>query len=126
MKQIAILPSGNHVREFKGETLFFDQDRIFYASTLAIYVLNAFTFNVEKILPCGQKTISSMSVAPHDHNLIAVSCVDGFCCVWNVDEEAMVFKASVQGGYSVLWDPFSTTTCALVSREFNVLKVLVW
>jgi WD40 repeat protein len=126
MKQIAILPSGGHVREATGDTLFFNNERIFYASTLAIYILNAHTFSIEKILPCGTKTINCISVAPHDNNLVAASCVDGFLCVWNIDNEEMVSKIAVPMEVNIVWDPFCTSEFALISKEPNALKVFKW
>jgi WD40 repeat protein len=125
MRQLALLPSGCHVREI-GDRMFFSRDRIYYGSTLAVYILNAHTFSVEKILPCGPKTICSMSVCPLNQNMIAVSCIDGFVCVWDVDADEMTHKISLKFQVNIIWDFSVSTTCTLVSKDVNSVKVYIW
>ena len=51
MNQIAILPSGCQINH-RISILYFDSRYILYTATLAVYVLNAKTFLIEKVFSC--------------------------------------------------------------------------
>jgi WD40 repeat protein len=116
MRQIAILPSGCQA-DGLGNVLHFSEDRIYYASTLAVYVLSASTFVLEKIISLNSKAITSISVSPHDSDTICVSGMDGSLCLWNVANEALLSKVQLTTGAGVLWNPFSKNHCAVVANE---------
>jgi WD40 repeat protein len=124
MRQIAILPSGCQDNTI-GTILHFTNDHIFYSSTLAVYVLNAATFVLEKIISLNHKAITSICISPHDNNLMLVSSMDGHVCLWNVADEEILAKIQLPGGASVLWDPFSKAKCGLISNE-SYLKMYTW
>lgn len=116
MRQVAILPSGCQA-DGLGTVLHFNQDRIFYASTLAVYVLNVTTFVLEKIISLNSKAITSISVSPHDSDIMCVSSMDGSLCLWNVTTEEILSKIQISTGGSVLWNPFVKSHCAVLCNE---------
>ena len=81
MNQIAILPAGCLVSS--KDIIFSNEQHIVYASNLALYVLNAQTFILEKIIAVSERTIASIAVSPHDHNMLVATdrdgLADGFC-----------------------------------------------
>lgn len=105
--------------------LFFSNDRIYYASSLAVYVLHPQSYQILKVLSVNQRSITSISISPHDSNLLAVGSVDGSICVWNVDEEEVVSRLSLTNGASVAWDPSCPNKCALV-QDHQGVKLHIW
>jgi len=124
MRQVAILPSGCQEKTI-GLTLHFDEDRIFYASTLAVYIINATTFVLEKIISLNHKAIVSISISPHDSNLMVVSGMDGSICLWNVEKEEILSKIQITTGANLVWNPHSKLTCAIIANEAT-LKMYSW
>lgn len=124
MRQIAILPSGCQ-NENKGSVLYFKDDRIIYASSLAVYIMKASTFVIEKILSYNHKTITSISVSPHDDNLLVISGLDGLICLWNIDREEIVTRIQLNNTLTLLWDPYSPNHCAIITNEVAI-KVYYW
>lgn len=125
MRQIAILPSGCQPNAL-GTILHFNEDRIYYASTLAVYVVNARTFIMEKIISLNNKSITSISISPHDNNLMVVSGSDGAVCLWHVENEEILSKIQLLTGSSVLWSPHIKNNCAIVCNEATSLKLYNW
>jgi WD40 repeat protein len=113
MRQISILPSGCQLSNLNC-LLFFSESRIFYASSLAVYVLDPNTFDIIKVLSIHQKSITSISVSPHDENLLIVSGADSCVCVWNVEEEEVVARITVPGVTCVAWDPIHSGHCGIL------------
>ncbi len=103
----------------------FDEDRIFYASTLAVYIINATTFVLEKIISLNHKAIVSISISPHDSNLMVVSGMDGSICLWNVEKEEILSKIQITSGANLVWNPHSKLTCAIIANEAT-LKMYSW
>lgn len=124
MRQISILPSGCQA-DGLGSVLHFSNDRIFYASTLAVYVINAHTFVLEKIISLNHKAITSISISPHDSNIMVVSGMDGSLCLWNVENEELLSKVQLTTGASLLWHPFSKNHCGVVCNESS-MKLYTW
>eukprot|EP01038_Epipyxis_sp_PR26KG_P004746 gene4746-6657_t len=124
MRQVAILPSGCQVL-YKGNILFFDEERFFYASTLAVYIFNSKTFILEKILSLNQRAITSISLSPHDRNLLVISGLDGTLCLWKIQEEEIVCKVAMNGPIIVAWNPFSANHCGIVTTE-SILRFCHW
>lgn len=125
MRQIAILPSGCQPNAL-GTILHFNEERIYYASTLAVYVVNARTFIMEKIISLNHKSITSISISPHDNNLMVVSGTDGAVCLWHVENEEILSKIQLPAGSSLLWNLHSRTNVAIVSNEATSLKLYNW
>ncbi len=124
MRQVAILPSGCQLNH-RNSVLHFSNDRILYASSLAVYVLDPQTFDVIKVLSVNQRSISSISVSPHDAALLAVGSVDGSICVWNVDEEEVISRLALTNGANVAWEPGISNKCALI-QDHQGIKILMW
>jgi WD40 repeat protein len=127
MRQVAILPSGGQA-DGLGTVLHFTSERIYYASTLAVYVLSATTFVLEKIISLNSKAITSISVSPFDSDIMCVSGLDGSLCLWNVQNEELISKVQLTTGASLLWNPFSKQHCAVVCNESpnSGFKLYVW
>jgi len=124
MRQIAILPSGCQERTI-GSTLHFAEERIYYASTLAVYVINATTFVLEKIISLNHKAITSINISPHDSNLMVVSGMDGSVCLWNVEKEEILSKIQIPTGACLVWNPHTKLSCAVITNE-STLKMYAW
>jgi WD40 repeat protein len=118
MRQVAILPSGCQVH-YKGSVLFFNEKRFCFASTLAVYVYNSKTFALEKVLSMNQRAITSISVSPHDDDLLAVSGLDGSLSLWKINEEKVIAKVSMSGSVTLTWNPFSVNHIAVLSNNPN-------
>jgi WD40 repeat protein len=124
MRQVSILPSGCQANGL-GTVLHFNNDRIFYASTLAVYVISATTFVMEKIISLNHKAITSISISPHDSNIMCVSGQDGSLCLWNVENEEILSKVQLSTGASLLWNPYSRNHCAVICNEQS-MKLYTW
>jgi WD40 repeat protein len=116
LKQIGLLQSGAQTH-IMNATLHFSEERIIYASSLAVYVLNADTYMVERILCSNQKSITSLSVSSVDKNLLVVGSVEGIITVWNIEEEAIVRRIAVSFPVTTAWDPFSSSVCHTLSLD---------
>ncbi len=124
MRQISILPSGCQLNH-RNSVLYFSHSRILYASSLAVYVLNPQSYEIVKVLSVNQRSITSISVSPHDSALVAVGSIDGCICVWNIDEEEVIGRLSLTIGANVAWDPSTPNKCALL-QENQGIKLLLW
>ncbi len=123
MRQIALLPSGCLLGS-QNTILYYCDDYILYASSLAVYVLNPKTFQVEKILTNTQKAITSISVSPLSKDILAVSTSDGAVTTWNISDEQIISRANLNQSVSVAFDPFNQNICAIISLV-NV-RLLLW
>ena len=115
MRQLAILPSGCQIQN-KGSILFFNEHRVFYASTLAVYILNATTFTIEKMLSLNNKAITSIAVSPYDNNLMAISSTDGSVCLWNIEEESVLSRIQLQLSVVLAWNPHNANSIAILTN----------
>jgi WD40 repeat protein len=123
MRQIGLLPSGCQSAR-QNSVLLYTDDYIIYASSLAVYILNPRTFQVEKILSCVQRTILSISLCPLNKDLLAVSSFDGTAATWSISNEQVLTKATLGYPNSVAWDPHDRNNCAVISHV-NV-KLFLW
>lgn len=99
MQQIAILPAGCLVSS--KNILFSNEHRIMYSSNLAVYVLNAQTFIIEKIIAVTERTVVSIAVSPHDNNLLVATGFDGFVSLWRLNEEELVSRINIQANSGI-------------------------
>ncbi|KAJ1425015.1 WD40-repeat-containing domain protein [Ochromonadaceae sp. CCMP2298] len=125
MRQVAVLPSGVQNQK-NGQILHFNNEYIFYASTLAVYVLNAQTFVLERILSLNPKAIVSITFSPSDSNLMVVSSLDGSICLWSVQNEEMLSRIQLKPAGVVVWDPFEPNICGLCVTGTGPLKLYDW
>lgn len=125
MNQIAILPAGCLISS--KDTLFSNEQCILYSSNLALYILNAQTFIVEKIIAVAEQTITSIVVSPHNNNLLIAAGCDGFLSLWMLKEEQLVCRVSVQAnaGFLLAWDPFSPDHCAVLMNQ-PTMRLVYW
>jgi WD40 repeat protein len=125
MRQISILPAGCQISS--KNILFSNENKIIYASTLAIYVLNAKTFVVEKVISACERTITSMCVSPHDNNLLCVASLAGDVSLWRMEEENTISRFTLQANAHMIleWDPHSPDHCAIVINHPYV-RILYW
>jgi WD40 repeat protein len=125
MRQTALLPSGCQLRGFN--ILGSSENSLFYASTLAVYMLDAKTFIIKKILSSGDKSIASLTVSPHNNDLIAISTIDGIMRAWDTEEETVIGRSELNASASVYleWDPHNKDSClALVCAP--AVQVFSW
>lgn len=125
MNQIAILPAGCLVSS--KDILFSNDQHIIYSSNLAVYILNAVSFMVEKIIAVAERTIASIAVSPHNHDLLIATGCDGHLSLWKLSDEELICRVSVQAntGFLLAWDPFSPDHCAVLMNQPN-LRLLYW
>lgn len=125
MNQIAILPAGCLISS--KDILFSNEQCILYSSNLAVYILNAQTFVIEKIIAVTERTISSIAVSPHNNNLLIATSCDGYLSLWKLNEEELVCRLSIQPNTTFLlaWDPFNPDHC-VVAMNRPALRVLLW
>lgn len=132
MRQIALLPSGCQVYPLasKGCTTS-NESYIIFASTLVVYVYNARTFLLEKIIQdkAIKKSISSIANSPHDENLLAVCSLDGNIIIWKIKEEIVAKRLLYKNNnhMSLLWCPNGDSNslyAALIDQ--SALKILMW
>ena len=84
MKQVGIICSGSRLNF--APLLHVTDKYLFYGTTLGVYVLNAATFSVEKILKCCDRQMCSFAVSPHNENLLVSVGNDGTILLWNIEE----------------------------------------
>ena len=125
MNQIAILPAGCLISS--KDTLFSNEQFILYSSNLAVYILNAQTFIVEKIIAVAAQTIASIAVSPHNNNFLIATGCDGFLSLWMLKEEQLICRVNVQAstGFLLAWDPFSHDHCAVLMNQ-PTMRLLYW
>ena len=125
MNQIAILPAGCLISS--KDILFSNEQRILYSSNLAVYILNAQSFVIEKIITVTERTIAAIAVSPHNNNLLIATGCDGYLSLWKLNEEELVCRVSVQAntGFLLAWDPFSPDHCAVLMNK-PTMRLLYW
>ena len=127
MRQIALIPSGCN----KGKTTNVatsDAKYLYFASTLAVYVMNKETFAIEKILSSSERPIRDITVSPHGNNFLATSSVDGIMTCWNVETEEIycqVRSPVSTDRYILDWDPHTPDRVLMVTCV-GVLKCSTW
>ena len=84
MRQIGLIPSGCQLHN--STNIYATEKRIYYGSTVCVYVLNAATYAVEKILKVTERSLTAFCVSPHDENLLVTIGIDGRILLWNVNE----------------------------------------
>lgn len=134
MKQVGILASGcqsmatnialNKLK-FVPNLLYFNDNHIFYASTLAIYVLNSYTYVVERLLTFDHKPILSFCLCPNDPNIIAVCCHDGSIYLCDVQSEKIISSAHLKNAAHLLWDTHDVSNCTVVAMDSSI-KLYEW
>ena len=125
MRQFGLIPSGCQVRGLN--VVCSTNDHIFYASTLAIYILDSKTFNIIKILSNSEKPICSISASPHKDNLLASVEYDGTLTCWNYDTQEIV-ASSRQGPKKAsiaCFNPFQPREC-LIIQSVDQIYAYLW
>eukprot|EP00981_Chlorochromonas_danica_P011497 scaffold4041_cov189-Ochromonas_danica.AAC.1 len=87
MRQVAILPSGCQISR-RVSVLYYSEDRIIYASTLAVYVIDARTFRR-----------------------------DGTVTYWNIPGEENLAQIMINGSVIAAWNPFLKDQVGILSEE---------
>lgn len=126
MRQIAILPSGC---QLDSKYILYDSDsKLIYASTLAIYILNANTFVLEKVMAISDRAITSFCISPHDDDLLIVASIDGFIRLWSIKDEELITTVNtglVNSKSIVCWSLHSPDHCAVIASEPH-LRIISW
>jgi WD40 repeat protein len=112
MKQIGLIPSGCQQNDVA--SMYATDKYLFYASSVAIYVLNAQTYVVEKILNSTNRHIASFTVSPHDPNRLITVGTDGQVLLWDVEDVRLIyFDSFVKQSYYII--PFLMWFCRRIS-----------
>ncbi len=96
MRQVGLIPSGCHLGMKGG--LYFADRKIYYSSTLAVYVLSSDNFNIESIVSINEKSISATSLSPHNSNHMAVAGLDGQVSLYDIGREEVLGRLAAVGG----------------------------
>ena len=80
---------------------------------MALYLLNPRTFAIEKIVSTQARGTISMSVSPHNDNLVACSGVDGSLCIWDLANESCERRLTHPADI-LAWDPHDPSNCAII------------
>ena len=113
MRQVNLLPSGSHPK--RKNILHATEDRLYYASTLALHVINARTFAFEKIIALSDQNLMAIAINPHDSNRMLCVCKKGNLTHWNLATGLPISTYLVKGEcrYVLEWDPFNSDLCLL-------------
>eukprot|EP01039_Chlorochromonas_danica_P005867 gene5866-6460_t len=123
MRQVAILPSGCQISR-RVSVLYYSEDRIIYASTLAVYVIDARTFRIQHILSLNQRAITSISISSIDRDLMIVTGRDGTVTYWNIPGEENLAQIMINGSVIAAWNPFLKDQVGILSEES--VRLYLW
>lgn len=87
--------------------------KLIFSSKMALYLLNPRTFAIEKIVSTQTRGTTSMSVSPHNDNLVACSGVDGSLCIWDLANESCERRLTHPADI-LAWDPHDPSNCAII------------
>ncbi len=104
-----------------------DNKLAIYASTLALYIYDATTFVLIKVLTVSDRTISGFDICPTNHNLVVITSIDGTTQVWNIIDEVKISMISLEGSGKnmALWNPFVANNIAIVSN-IPYFRIVIW
>lgn len=92
MRQIGLIPAGCQQGFFGG--VIATKNYLCYASSIAVYFLDAETYRLEKIIAYNSRALSCFTVHPNEDALI-VGSLDGLLTSWNVHKEEIIGKVNV-------------------------------
>ena len=127
MRQISVLPSGCQINS--KYILHANSSKLFFTSTLALYVVDAKTYAIEKVITLAEKLIFSIAVSPHDPNRVCSISADGSLLCWNISEERVTHRNNLSANLPTIlaWDPLNPETCAVVvGRNQSAYSVYLW
>ena len=126
MRQIGILPAGCQV--YGKSLLFANSDKIYYASTLSIYVFCAKSFVLLKVVTVSDKTLCGMSVLQSDPDCVATVSHDGCISLWRLSDSFLRARANtqLQSRVNLIYrDVFNLNNIAFISSEPHI-RILLW
>ena len=143
MENIGIISSGCLISS--KINIWSSDKHIVYASSLAVYVINAETFGLEKVIPVADRTLVSITVNPHNHNELLATALDGYLSLWHLQDEECMNRVCLEPVIStdptragfipntrnnpphflVTWDLFNPDICGVVLLDPNI-RVLEW
>jgi WD40 repeat protein len=125
MRQIGILPAGCQI---SGKSILYaDHNRIYYASTLSIYVYSAKTYLLEKVIAISEKTVCGLSVSALNPDLVATVSCDGCGSLWRLSDSSLISRAntSIMSRLNIVLMELNSTNCVIVVSEPHV-RLLFW
>ena len=106
MKQLSLAPAGAQVHCEQTVAVSPSGQRVAYASTLALYIYDAASFELESMISVSERTILGIAWSPHSEDRIVTVAEDGKACVWRVGDEAVDAKLSISlDATGVHWSP---------------------
>ena len=128
MRQVGLIPSGCNTKDgLEGLGVLHSNSKyLFYASTLAVYVLNQKTFVIEKILSAADKPICYLAVSQHDDNLLATVSLDGMVTVWDYESQEILWSLNnaCSSAGIIDFDPHNKGNTLIV--QCTDVKVFTW
>ena len=109
MRQTAILGSGAQVSN-PNCILHLNGKAIIYSSSLAVYVLNRNTYNIEHILSNNRQNIICIAVSPTNHDLVSISTSEGEVWIWEIEREYVLKKVTFNSEMYCIWHPNKPST----------------
>jgi WD40 repeat protein len=122
-KQLNLLPSGCQLSDLNS-TLYYDEEKIIYASSLAVYILDPKTFLVEKILSSAQRALMALAVSPTDKDLLIAGSLDGTVTAWSIEEESIINRINLNVPIIAAWDYFTNESCYVLT--LNPVSLQIW
>lgn len=120
MRQLALLPAGIH--RSGHDVLHADRERIYYRSTLAVYVINRRNFAIEHILCASDRSIVSVAFSPHSTNLMVMFGADGGMTLWSLSEARILGRCALAKDSSTLltWDAVQSNQIVVITSSHGL------
>ena len=117
MRQLALLPAGIH--RSGHDVLHADRERIYYRSTLAVYVISRKNFAIEHILCASDRSIVSVAFSPHNANLMVMCGADGGMTLWSLSEARVLSRCAFAKDATtrLTWDPVITNQVIVITSS---------
>lgn len=124
LKQTSLLSSGCQIFKY-GDILYMDNERIIYAASLAVYILDASTYIVQKVLSINTKALSSIGICPGNKNLLVITSIDGSASIWDIEQEETLNNINMNRHTFANWYPFDQNIIGLVCNT-PFIKLYEW
>jgi WD40 repeat protein len=107
--------------------VFADATKIYYASTLSIYIYCAKRFILEKVITVSEKTLTGMCVSTSNHDIVATVSCDGCGSLWRLSDSNLMARANTQlaSRYNMILMELNSNNCVFICCEPHI-RVLYW
>lgn len=110
------MPSGSTL--LSRQTLTSNPSRFAYAGDSHVYIFDAKTYKLEKILPFCEASVTHIAFHPLNPNVIACILMDNSFEVWDVDKESRLINMDLEKSISSIdWNCNDTNLIAFVLKQ---------